>query len=109
MSLDAATLMSQAADLTQKVADLLAAGRVDEAEDADRQAHRLRQRALRLARKSSSSGGDAAPYSPGQSDRDMIVEGLIELDAIASPRLVSDYLAARFSRYISTRQFSSLW
>lgn len=108
MSLDAATLMSQAADLTHKVAELLAAGRVTEAEEADRQVHRLRQRALRLARRSSSSSATAAPYAPGQSDRDMIVQGLIELDAIASPRLLSDYLAARFSRHVSPRQFSSL-
>lgn len=107
MSLDAATLMAQAADLTQKAADLLAAGRVDEAEEAARQAQRLRRRALRQARKPSSADS-AARYTPAQSDRDTIVEGLMELDAIASPRLLSDYLAARFSRSFSPRQFSSV-
>jgi hypothetical protein len=107
MSVDAATLMAQAAALAHKSAELLAAGRIDEAEEADRQAQRLRQRALRLARKAPTS--DAPPsYATAQSDRDTIVEGLIELDAIASPRLLSDYVAARFSRSVNPRQFSSM-
>jgi hypothetical protein len=107
MSMGAATLMAQAADLTHRAAELLAAGRVDEAEDAARQAQRLRLRALRQARKAPSVDAPAL-YAPAQSDRDTIVEGLIELDAIASPRLLSNYLSARFSRSFSPRQFSSV-
>ena len=99
--------MAQAADLTHKAAELLAAGRVDEAEEAARQAQRLRHRALRQARNAPSAASSAL-YSPAQSDRDTIVEGLIELDCIASPRLLADYLAARFSRSFSPRQFSSM-
>src|SRR4029450_2752910 len=99
MSMDAATLMTQAADLTHKAAELLAAGRLEEAEEAARQAQRLRQSALRHARKAPSA--DSSLYSRAQSDRDTIVQGLIELDAIASPRLLSDYIAARFSRSVS--------
>jgi hypothetical protein len=107
MSMDAATLMAQAADLTHRAADLLAVGRVEEAEEAARQAQRLRHRALRQARKGPSTDPSAL-YTPAQSERDTIVEGLTELDAIASPRLLSDYVAARFSRSFSPRQFSSM-
>lgn len=100
-------MMSQAADLAHRAAELLAAGRLEEAKEADRQAQQLRQRALRQARRPPNLDAPAV-YAPAQSDRDTIVEGLVELDAISSPRLLSDYIGARFSRSLSPRQFSSI-
>jgi len=99
--------MAEAANLTQKAADLLGVGRVTEAEEAERQAQRLRVRAFRLARNAEMHKA-GEPFAPGQTDRETILQGLIELDAIASPRLLADYLAARFARFVSPRQFSSL-
>jgi hypothetical protein len=99
--------MAEAANLTQKAADLLGIGRVAEAEEAERQAQRLRVRAFRLAR-NAEMNTPAEPFVSAQTERETIVQGLIELDAIASPRLVADYLAARFARFVSPRQFSSL-
>jgi len=105
--MDAASLMARAAELTQRAADLLGSGQLDEAEAVDREARSLRQRALRQARKDRAGAG-SAPYVPAESERELIVEGLTELDAIVQPRLVSDYLAARFSRSVSPRTFSAL-
>ena len=105
--MDAATLMARAAELTQRAAELLAAGQVDEAEAVDREARSLRQRALRQARKDQASTG-TAPYVPAESEREIVIEALTELDAISPARLVSDYVAARFSRSVSPRAFSAL-
>lgn len=105
--MDAASLMAQAADLTHKVAELLAAGRVAEAEGADREARALRQRALRQARRAPGATSSAI-YAPAESERETVVEGLTELDVIAPARLVSDYVGARFSRSVTPRLFSSL-
>ena len=105
--MDAASLMARAAELTQRAAELLASGQVSEAEAADREAHALRQRALRQARKAQASAGQG-PYAPAESEREIVVEGLTELDAISSVRLVSDYVAARFSRSVTPRLFSAL-
>jgi hypothetical protein len=105
--MDAASLMARAAELTQRAADLLASGQLDEAEAVDREARSLRQRALRQARKDRAGAG-SAPYVPAESERELVVEGLTELDAIVQPRLASDYLAARFSRTVSPRAFSAL-
>lgn len=105
--MDAASLMARAADLTHRAAELLAAGRVAEAEGADREAGALRQRALRQARRTPRTTASAI-YAPAESERETVVEGLTELDVIAPARLVSDYVGARFSRSVTPRLFSSL-
>src|SRR5690348_14310680 len=103
--MEPASLMAEAANLTQKAADLLGVGRLMEAEEAERQAQRLRARAFRLAR-NAEMHTSGEPFTSAQTDRETILQGLIELDAIASPRLLADYLAARFARFVSPRQFS---
>ena len=105
--MDAASLMARAAELTQRAAELLASGQVSETEAADREAHALRQRALRQARKARASVGQG-PYAPAKSEREIVVQSLTELDAISFVRLVSDYVAARFSRSVAPRLFSAL-
>lgn len=105
--MDPASLMAQAAELTQRAAVLIAEGRVSEAEAANSKARSLQQRALRDARRSQAGTGPGL-YAPAESERETVVEGLTELDAIAPARLVSDYVAARFSRSVSPRLFSAL-
>jgi len=108
MPASAAELMAQVAKLTLQAADLLAEGRVAEAEEVDRRAAALRRRAMRTAREEGAAGAATAAYAPAQSDRDMVVEGLTELDAISSPRLISDFVLARYGRHVNARLFSSL-
>ena len=105
--MDAASLMTRAAELTQRAAELLAAGRVREAEETDREVRSLRQRALRQARRSPVSDGPTV-YAAAESERETVGQALTELDAIAPARLVADYANARFSRSVSPRLFSSL-
>jgi hypothetical protein len=107
MSMDAATMMAQAADMTHRAAELLAAGRLEEAREIDRRATALRRRALNVAGHATADEPSAL-YSPAQSERDIVLDALTELDAIASPRLVADYVAARFQRIVAPRAFATL-
>jgi hypothetical protein len=94
-----------------RAAKHLAQGQLLEAESAEQAAADLRGRAMEIARNAAAHATQSVSDSPvmtSQSDRLAVAEALGEIDAIASPRLVADYVAARFNKIVATKSFASI-
>ena len=112
---DVAQLLSEAADLSRRAADLAKKGRVDDALEVERQADEIRKRARRIAAQSVPEGREpAAPpilksdAERGPSARSSTIAALAELGVPTSPRALADYAFARFGTKIDHRALPSL-
>src|SRR4051794_32186384 len=106
-----ADLLRQAAQLTQQAADALESGNVAAALSLTERAEGLRADAMAAATVQLSTGSEktsqlAMAVARGRADRDVVEDVLGELDAIATPRLIADYAAARFGHELSPSTFS---
>jgi hypothetical protein len=106
---DAATLFGKAAELSARVAQLAAAGKLDEALDVEADAGEFRRRARAAAARAdhaSTVPGTARP--PGPSTREVTIAALGEIGVPAAPRAVSNYAKARFGAEFDHRALASL-
>src|SRR5256885_2235423 len=99
-------LLAEAAEHLRRAAELTAAGEVAKAEKAQHRAAALMRAAKRVDRNPSSR--PSRSFLHKQSDRDAAAEALTELDAISSPRIISEYASARFGKDLSPSSFSSI-
>jgi hypothetical protein len=107
-NLDRESLLSEAAEHLRRAAELTSAGDVGQAELAQRRAAALTRAAKRLDGRHNANENPVRPFVHKQSDRDAAAEALTELDAISSPRIISEYAAARFGKDLSPSAFSSI-
>lgn len=110
--IDVAALLSEAAQLSQRSADLAAGGRLDEALELEARADDLRRQVRKAARSTPTA---PAPTSPGYflgdqgpTTRQTTISALNEIGVPASPRMISDYSLARFAIKIEARLLAAL-
>ena len=104
-------LLSEAADLSRRAAELAGNGRVDEALDLERQADILRNQARHAAASPAHRSVSRPPESipeRGPNLRSNVIAALGEIGVPSSPRSVADYVAARFGSSIDHRALPSL-
>lgn len=128
--LTAAELMAGAADLMSQAASALERGDVSAATALDRRAAEMRRRALRAASASEESVLPGSPAGSGDiagrrvplqrtprtvrslmasvSERQLVVDCLYELDAVATAALLGQYAVARFGQPVQPKRLSSI-
>jgi hypothetical protein len=115
---DVAQLLSQAAVLSRQAADLAERGAVNEALELEREADQLRKRARKIASKINTNQR-AAPSGPvesvaqanaerGPGARANTIAALGELGVPSSPRVIAEYVWARYGTRIDHRALPSL-
>jgi hypothetical protein len=104
-------LLSEAADLSRRAAELAGNGQVYEALDLERQADILRNQARHAAASPAHRSVSRPPESipeRGPNLRSNVIAALGEIGVPSSPRSVADYVAARFGSSIDHRALPSL-
>ncbi len=110
-------LLTKAADLSARGAELAREGKLEKALDVEREADELRGEARRIQAsiakggKASRSTKNAEPLSSrdgAESARSLIIASLTEIGVPASPRAISEYALARFGKRIDPRGVASL-
>lgn len=102
----ASDLLTQAAELAQRAATLAGEGCLEEAAAAQKESEQVMRRAKRALTTATGKRKVASNWS--QTDREMVVNALGELEVPASPKLVGDYALARFGVQLKPSAFASI-